>query len=487
MKKRDDINWFYINFISAPLETNKIESYIYEQIIQEYDNKYKILYKEEFELFGLNTLSPNKDDIMKLFAMLNYKGVTISLVLDNVDQKSYVSPRYQEKVFELAQHLTPDLRTITILNLREESFFRATRSGVLDAYLVPKFLISSPTFEDLIRRRMHYAIELLQKDDDLLSEYFGRRIEGLDKSLLISVFKILLNSIRRNRRVGKEILRFLNDISGGNMRQALRFFNTFMTSANTDVNEMLYIESLAPKGSPDWLRYQIPLHHIIKSIILGENKYYSSSRSFVFNIFQLNPAYTNSHFLSLKILDYLHTRINHFFKLDTGFLPINFIMQETEIANIAPDAVKYSISNLALYGLIEFDNQNKEGFETAEYMRITQTGKYYIENLIYNFTYCDLMSFDTLIADEALAIDIKSKLVYDEIKEIYERTSYRFSRTKSFINYLLDMENMDFERNPFFLNTDLTNKIFIPEIKRKIEEQEKAILGKMILNEEQTK
>ena len=479
MKGRKDILWFYVDFTKSPLEPEKIESYIYESIIDHYNSNYSNLYNEEFKRLGLFNIKPDKENILKLFAILNYMGNTISLVLDNVDQHSYISPRYQESVFEFAQHLTPDLRTITILNLREESFFRATRSGVLDAYLVPKYHISSPSFESLIRKRLEYAIELLNNEDEIIQDILGIPVSMIDKDILKQFFNIINNSIRRNRRVGKEILQFINDISGGNMRQSLRFFNTFMTSANTDVNEMFYIESRVPKESPQNLHYQIPLHHIIKSIILGDYKYYSGSRSFVMNLFQLNPAVTHSHFISIKILDYLNKRKNHFFKLDIGFIPLDIVFEETELSGIAIDSIKNSLSKLAEYGLIEYDNQNKEGLNTAEYIKLTQTGKYYIENLIFDFTYLDLILFDTLISDDKLRVDLKNRLIYDEIKDRYQKTSLRFKRTKLFLNYLKNAEENDFIINPFLLNSEFSNQKYMDKIIGELDKKEKNILEKM--------
>jgi len=479
MGDRKDILWFYVNFLRSTPKPEHIDEYIYESILEYYNLYYIDIFRYEFEKLGLINLKPIKEDIIKLFAILNYMGYIIALVLDNVDQHYYISPRYQEKVFEFAQYLTPELRTITILNLREESFFRATKSGVLDAYLVPKYHISSPSFENLIRKRLNYAINLLDIDENNILDGLDKNLLDIDKKLVKMFFNIINYSIRRKRRVGKDILEFINDISGGDMRQALRLFNDFMTSANTDIEEMLSIEANIPENAPAYKHYQIPLHHILKSMILSDNKYYGSNRSYFMNIFQLNPEYTNSHFLNLHILTYLNKRINYYIALDYGYVSINDILFEAEQGGVNQNAIKDSIIKLAQHSLIMYDNQDKEAFDTASYVKITQTGKYYIEKLIYNFTYLDIIFQDALISDENLSKDLGRTIRYDDIKNKFLRTEKRFERTEIFINYLKQKEQKEVANNPFLLNSDLTNKTYMNKIFEQFYEQKEKILSKL--------
>lgn len=46
------------------------------------------------------------------------------------------------------------------------------------------------------------------------------------------------------RGVGRDILRFIDEISGGDMRTALYFFRSFLLSGNTDVGEMLSLDMM---------------------------------------------------------------------------------------------------------------------------------------------------------------------------------------------------------------------------------------------------
>lgn len=479
MENRDDIIWFYVNFGVSPPDLDEIEEYIYQKIIEKYKSYYSSQFQKEEKNFGIDDLQPSRKDILILFTMLRYLGRNISLVLDNVDQHSYTSPLYQEKVFEYAEHITSKLRTITILNLREESFFRATQSGVLDAYMISKYHISSPNFENLIRKRLKHVMDLLDENSPKINEIYNLHMTELQIQNLKVFIRCLNYSLRKNRKVGEEILEFINDISGGNMRQALRYFTTYMISGNTDVDEMYNIEGRIDEKAPPWEHYQIPLHHLIKSIIIGDNRYYGSERSFIMNLFQINPLYTNSHFIHLKILKYLFERINYFIKLDYGFIDIKEILYQADRGGLNQSAISDSLKKLALKGLVEFENQNKNGYADAEFVRITQTGKYYLTNLVHKFGYLDLMFGDTPISDSNVVKKLKNSFKYDNIRNKIERIEKRFDRTEIFINYLKEQEIKDFENNPFIINSDLTNQQFIDDIYNEVMYQKKEILEKL--------
>ena len=322
--------WFYINFLNANPKPNLIESYIISSIIDEYDHKYKSKLENELKSVGVEKISPNLESITILFSILTLKGYTISLVLDNVDQHSYVSPKFQEHALLIAKHLTEKLKTITILALREESFFKSTMSGVLDAFPADVFHISSPSFEKLTRHRIKYVLELLKKTDVQLTNLMKVYINfGASKEVVKRFFNIINDSLRSSRRAGEEILRFLMDISGGDMRLALHFFRTFLVSGNTDVDEMLTIDmNKRERGSI--YGYQIPFHHVIKSIILEHSRLYSSMRSRIMNLFDLNPECSNCQFLNLHILSYLNDRLVYNPPTGRGYVEIDSIIREAE-------------------------------------------------------------------------------------------------------------------------------------------------------------
>ncbi|MGD0496728.1 MAG: hypothetical protein ABSB28_11955 [Candidatus Bathyarchaeia archaeon] len=462
MSDRKDILWFYVDFGVSPPDISEIEGFIFDSIVHEYQERYRKRLEDSLKAVGVSSVTANGESLLAFFSMLRYQSYTIAIVLDNVDQHSYTTPKYQERVFEYSQYFANKFKTITFVTLREESFFKSTRSGVLDAYHLPKFHIESPNFEELIRKRIEYTQEFLTTQE---RERASLDVSPLGEWIVVKMFFTIINySIRESRRVGKEILRFINDVSGGDMRQALRFINAFMTSGNTDVEEMIDVETSLPPETPEYKHYQIPLHHIIKSIVLEDYKYYSSSHSSVMNVFSVNPQHTYSYFLHLRVLAYLSKRMNYFIALDKGFIDINQIIEDAEVAGISRKAIEDCMGRLSQFGLVEYDNQSKEGFKTAQYVKITATGLYYLEELAHSFPYIDLVFMDTPICEEKTLKALRRGLNADSILNKKDRMEARFERTHTFLKYLKQMEDDELKSNPELSFSEFGNVRFMDNI-----------------------
>jgi len=477
LKNPETTLWFYVDFTKAPPDPTEIQNYIFENIVKDFEHNYRDKMKDDLDSIGLSTINPDLKDIKILFSWLTLKGCTLSLVLDNTDQHSYVSPEYQERALLVAKNLTDILKTITILTLREESFFKSTMSGVLDAFPPAVFHISSPIFEKLVRYRINYVLSLLEKDDEQIRATTRSSIElGASRETLRVFFEIIKNSLRSTRHKARQILRFIGDVSGGNMRLALRFFTTFLVSGNTDVEEMLSIEHRQREEGGGG--YQLPFHQVIKSIILEHSRLYSSSRSRIMNVFYVNPQHTNSHFLHLRILDYLHNRLSYEPLQGRGYVEIDSIISEAERMAINRGAIEDSLVRMAFFGLVEFENQSKQGYNTATYVRITNTGIYYLEELVQNFVYLDLVWMDTPIADRNLVSELLRHVV--ELKHLGtdQTLDERFRRTELFLDYLMKMEEIEYKDNPEITDSDLTQSRFMQQIKKSYEEQRQYIQTK---------
>jgi len=477
IKKPETTLWFYVDFTKAPPDPTEIQNYIFENIVKDFENKYQDKLKSELDSIGLDSISPNLKDLKLLCSWLTLKGYTLSLVMDNTDQHSYVSPKYQEHAFLIAKNLTETLKTITILTLREEAFFKSTMSGVLDAFPPAVFHMSSPSFEKVVRSRIDYVLTLLEKTDEQMRASIENSAGiGASREMLKMFFDIIKNSLRSTRLKAREILRFIDDVSGGNMRLALDIFTTFLVSGNTDIDAMLTIEQRERNTKGEG--YQIPFHHVIKSIILGYSIVYASSRSRIMNLFDVNPQHTNSHFLHLRILNYLRNRLSYEPIQGRGYVEIDGIIREAERMSINKGAIKDSLIKMAFFGLVEFENQSKHGYKTATYVRITNTGTYYLEELVRNFVYLDLMWIDTPISNRDLVRELLKCVVELKDLRVDESLAQRFDRTEKFLDYLMEMEEQEFKNSPEIKDSDLTQVHFIPDIRKNYDETKKYILDR---------
>jgi KaiC/GvpD/RAD55 family RecA-like ATPase len=477
IKQPENTIWFYVNFVDASPNPEEIEHYIFSSIVREYEDRYADRLKDEMVSMGIDSVESNPKSVTVLLTMLTLKGYTVSLVLDNVDQHSHISPVYQERVLQLAKHLTGKLKTITIVTLREESFFRSTMSGVLDAFPVPVFHVSSPSFGELVRARINYILELLKKGCAELELVTGTSVNfSQDKEKLKTFFEILRNSFTTNRRTGKEIIRFIEDVCGGDMREALRLFKTFLVSGNTNVDEMLSIESSARKQGK--MGYQVPLHHFVKSIVLEHSRLYSKKHSRIMNLFDTNSEYSNSHFLNLRILRYLHVRLNYEPPQGRGFVEIDSIIREAERVGISRPAIADSLKGMAFFGLIQFENQSKIGYDNAAYVRITNAGLYYLNELSHTFSYLDLVWLDTPILNRDLVESLLDHVVEIRLERTEDDLSERFTRTELFLTYLQESEERELKNNTEFRDSDLTREVFMPRIIESYQKQKEYIRAK---------
>lgn len=445
-----------------------------------YEKRYEHRFAKELEKIGFSSPKPNYKDILQLFSILTFKEYTISLILDNVDQHSLESPEYQERAFLISQNLTKKFKTITILTLREEFFFKSTMSGVFDAYsmIVNTFHIASPRFEQIVRKRLYYLMQLLKYDDTTISLKLNKMIKlGDYKEFIRMFFKIINQSVSSKRKIGKEILRFIDNMSGGDIRKGLYFFNTFLISGNTNIDEMLNIELSSTSGG-----YLIPFHHVIKSIILENSRYYSMSSSQIMNVFDVNPEVTNSHFVHLRIFDYLNKRTNNYSLIGRGYVPISSLLIDAQSSNHSQEEIIDSIIKLAFYGLIEFDNQSRKGYKFAEYLRITKTGIYYLERLSQKFIYLDLIWGDTPISENDTINKLRRLINLDKYKDDLKRIYKRFERTEIFLNYLKKSEENEWKDYPQIKFSLFSNEKFMDKIIKNYTDEKYYILRRMEKN-----
>ena len=479
---RKNVIYFYIDFRYSSPDIEKIEDYIYKCIVENYESRYESQLRNILKEYDLVTINPNYKDILQFFTLLKLYGYTISLILDNVDQHILKSLEYQERAFLICQNLTKTLKTVTILTLREESFFKSNRSGVFNAFnmVANTFHISSPSFEEIIRKRLNYVLNMLELNDDELIKKFNLSYSSLEFKQLAKIYFTIINrSVSSGRKVGKNILKFIDDMSGNNIRQGLGFFTTFLISGNTEIQEMLQKEIQDNPDGKIKYGYIIPFHHFIKSIILEDSQYYSMEQNNIMNIYDISPEYTDSHFIHLRVLDYLNKRKIYNTIYGSGYINISHILIDSISSNHSQKAIEESIKLLARYGLIEFENQSPEGYDSASFVRITKKGFSYINFLVNKFVYLDLIWGDTPISDVECITKLRQRINVEKYDDDIIRTNKRFERTDIFLDYLKKSEQFEWNNYPALQFSQLCNKNFIDEIIKIYTEEKKYILERM--------
>ena len=210
----------------------------------------------------------------------------------------------------------------------------------------------------------------------------------------------------------------------GNLRRAMELFSLFLVSGHTDTGKILSTY----RGQHSYL---IPLHEFIKSIGLGDYRYYNSELSQVLNLFSISDESRPSHFTKVRLLEYLFYHRNHSTSYGIGFINTDGMMNEFSRIGTSESDFKESLRLLSTYLLVENDRYDRSTFGSA--YRITFAGRYYVRYLCDKFSYLDLVCQDTPIAD---------KKVFEAIKEVVGSSELenRFTRVRAFVEYLVGGE-----------------------------------------------
>jgi GTPase SAR1 family protein len=459
-EERKKVKWFYVDFRNAPVEKSDVQGFILQSILNEFKTKYRVLFESYIERLKMSKAEPSIQDLLQLFMMLKLDDFIPSLVIDNVDQHIFEEPTYHERVFLEANRLTKEFRTITIMTLREESFYRSSTGGVFDAYYIDQYEISPPDLRKLLLYRLNYILRKLELPKDELFQWLQVNINFEPQLDNIKEFlKITKSTLQR--RSGS-VSKFISQTSGGNMRRALELFANFIVSGNTKIWEIL--DTKKRTGS-----YTIAEHQFVKSIVLGNFRYYSKNSSYLMNIFDINPDLCQSHFLKLKILKYAEDQATVDSPHGGGFISTNQILEEAENVLISHEAMEDSLLQLAKYGLIILNTRSRESLEGASHFKITDCGTYFLHVLICRFSYVDLILADTPIADKDVALEIRRLLPSNELTD-------RFERTNLFIKYLQTMEEREFQNSPEFQLSKLGKYKFTQKMNNNFNKQWKYIM-----------
>lgn len=457
--------WFYVDFKQAPIDSDEIEEYIYQQVIDKFERVYEPKMHDQLEMLGITFNKENKPTYVgHCIRVLKHNGFIVHLVLDNVDR---CSTNLQESIFLLAQNFISRFKVLTLLSLREETYYRFKQTGPFDAYHIPRFHIASPPFERLVTYRLNYLLMILGLTDDKIAKALSKPIIFDEKKPDVLTF---LATVRRSLSSWpgypmKPISNFLTCVSDGDMRAALDLFNNFLRSGNTKVEEIL---DKCDQGE----KYRIAEYQFLKSVILGDSRYYRGDRSFIMNVFDPNIALTTSHFMHLRILRYAHLLRTNETDIGRGYVSINILARDAESVFLQEQVVLDSLRKLARFGLIRLDNESKDGLDTAVFYKLTARGQFYLNELSRRFIYLDLVQTDTQIGDEVIA-----EQLLEDVDTVF--LPDRFRRCEQFINHLQKAEQYEHSANPQFKMSRLTNHEFMPTIIESFKTEKTTILNRM--------
>ena len=211
----------------------------------------------------------------------------IILVLDNADQRDF---DVQQQTFLIAQEFAATRNMLVFVSLRPSTFYLSKTTGSLAAYQNKILTISPPPADEVVQRRLLFALRVAR------GEVAPSALPNIRLQLgnVVSFLKATARSIKAN----DSIKQFLSNISGGNTRSIVELITGFFGSPNVDSRKIVRFEEQS--GS-----YRIPLHEFTKHALLGEYAYFNAQSSHLAcNVFDISSADPREHFLASLIVAY---------------------------------------------------------------------------------------------------------------------------------------------------------------------------------------
>lgn len=464
---RSKIFPIFIDFLKGPVDETKYVDYIQDKILNSLEqnstfklsewNKLQAIYRDLIKREEKGPMEPiaksNRQEFDKHIAdkmetwrgnkfnhigrlikyLSTHHGVKVLVVYDNADQKGM---DFETKIYQFANMLTMEFRCLSIISLREDSYWQASRVGIFDAYQTHVYHLRAPRFKELLEKRLYFALSKIKKERNEYYTSFGAfkvKIEDLQAFL-----ELIISSMLKHGK-GIAILRFLECLACCNMRDALNMFKTFLTSGNTKI-ESYIANYLIRKGEP-----VIPFHEFARSVMMQDFRYYSESKSnIVIDLLSVGKGLNVSPFTRLRLLEILSRHKNTSSAIGKGYYKIPDMTERFMQINYDPSYIIEHLNALLKYNLIETDNNIRTTVSKSEYIKITASGEYYLTYLINDFVYLDVIITDIPIFETEVfekILDIFNK----ERSQGQRRIKRRLESTELLLDYLAKLENQEME------------------------------------------
>jgi GTPase SAR1 family protein len=450
---------FYIDFLKEPALESDLQSFImrrFEEILLSdygidtesdgfvrgvysldllrFENSFEATLKEvdppEFKKRQIELLRRKLEDKPNhLYRCIDHiskaQNRLIVICLDNIDQKE---DKFQESVFQIGHSLAQTWPANVFISLRPSTFYQSRREGVLAAYQPRVFTVPPPRLDEVINKRLQYAIDQLT-----VTGRVGNTKQWLsvDSTSLTTYLETLVDSFMKSG----ELIESLDNMSAGNVREAIQFIIAFIGSGHVNAEKIIEKHTdeqrralLRRSGFPRSKRgsvagYVIPVHEFLRAIIYGDHIYYDPKSSPVCNVLDITSSDGREHFLLLNILSFMERNG----KIDEGFVRADEVFSFAQSIGFDPSQVHAALDRASSKRLIE-PNPKFVDTPTRDAYRLTSVGMYTFTRLTHHFVYLDAMVTDTPITDPITRSAISSA----------EHIDKRVARARKFATYLND-------------------------------------------------
>jgi len=329
----------------------------------------------------------------------------VVIFLDNVDQRETF---FQEQVFVMGHAFAEDWPVTVFVALRPDTFWHSRATGSLSAYQPRVFTIDPPRVDRVINKRLHYALAKLRETGRLPTFPKGFTL-GSDR------LERYIGMLSKAFEHSEELIELVDNLSNGNLRQALDFVAVFVGSGHVHTEKIFRI--LDDSG-----RYNLPRHEFLRAIMHGDNEHYDPRDALVLNIYDIAERDPREHFLVACVLSYVERAGG--VGGSEGFVEVEAVYRHFQALGFGERQIENALRRTVSKGLL--NTPRVEARESSTRVRIAASGAYSAKRLSGMFTYVDAIVIDTpILLDEARA------LIEEE-----RSTSGRVARARHFADYL---------------------------------------------------
>ncbi len=335
----------------------------------------------------------------------------VIIFFDNLDQRP---DDFQQSAFLLGQSVAELWPAMVFMTLRPETYHRSRISGTLNAYHQRAFTISPPRIDQVVEKRIRYALEMLES---------GKLMEGqvvIDAPSLTAFLNVLAYSFQENQ----DLIEFIDNVCRGNVRLALEFIKVFIGSGH--VNTPKIIEIYESEG-----QYLVPLHEFLRAVMYGDHYWYDPRATEVKNILDITELDGREHFIILCGLAFVDRSSQQ--ADSAGYVSGMEVSDHLGSLGFRMSQAIGALERMLLWNLVEPDVEYDIAEEKTltdgvlnSRLRLTTIGSYYFRKLVVSFPYLDAVVVDTPVLDQEFKAQI---LVATSI-------SARLRRAERFCSYL---------------------------------------------------
>jgi hypothetical protein len=350
------------------------------------------------------------------------RRIPVAVVFDNIDRGT---PQFERAVFAIARSLSDEAGITTITSLRDTTFHNEKTLGFLDVSQPVAFTLTAPPFVSVLAKRLDYVKNRVLADEPTAKRLL-RSMEGFSIETVRGFIEAMSEIVGSP---SSEIAECIQHLSATDVRRCLELLREFCTSTNTDIEKLM----------KDFNRgyFKQTLTMFLRSIMCVNVTRYVEQNSYVYNLFQVSANYIESHFLSLRVLQYLDA-LQKDERSDTD-VPAKQVVATLSSLGFLPDTVRSALNRMGEKRLLLSRSHPEPPWDDSATVRIGGSGKYYLELLIYEREYIRNVADDTIVYDPNIG---ESLVAFHEDRSA-QWPQRQEGKMRVFLDYLLRAEKKE--------------------------------------------